>query len=301
MPRATHELHLSDGAVIQLRAHGQAGASRIVLSHGNGLAIDGYAIFWEQLCEAHEVVVFDMRSHGRNPCHGAGNHHWARFAQDMAEIWAGIHAWLGRQPSIGAFHSLSSIASLLHSVDHSLPYEGLVLFDPPLFPPAGHPLRAMELEDMALLSNGARRRREHYDTVDELADRFRANPAFHRWQSRAYDDMAAALLRPRANPEGPEGHEGFELSCPRDLEANVFAEHLDPRVWERLFRPFDVPLKILGGDPDVPDARPPAIVSHAISREAGLDYHLVPDTSHFLQLEAPDECARIVLEFARTI
>ena len=107
--------------------------------------------------------------------------------------------------------------------------------------------------------------------------------------------MAAALLRTR------DGGEGFQLSCPRDLEANVFAEHPDPRIWERLLHPFDVPLKILGGDPHLPDARPPAIVTHAIAHEAKLDYHLLPGTSHFLQLEAPDECARIILEFAQTL
>jgi len=49
-PLATHSLELSDGAQILLRQHGKAGAPRVILSHGNGLAIDGDAAFWSLLC-----------------------------------------------------------------------------------------------------------------------------------------------------------------------------------------------------------------------------------------------------------
>ena len=38
-----------------------------MLSHGNGFAIDGYFNFWSRFLGDFDVVVFDMRSHGRNP------------------------------------------------------------------------------------------------------------------------------------------------------------------------------------------------------------------------------------------
>ena len=49
---------------------------RLVLSHGNGLAIDGYLPFWGPLCERYDVILFDFRHHGRNPSNPAWAHDW---------------------------------------------------------------------------------------------------------------------------------------------------------------------------------------------------------------------------------
>ena len=64
VPRARHafDVKMHDGAIIHVRQHGVAGAPRLVLSHGNGLAIDGYFPFWGPLRNRYEVVVFDFVS-----------------------------------------------------------------------------------------------------------------------------------------------------------------------------------------------------------------------------------------------
>ncbi|MGC1190746.1 MAG: hypothetical protein WA861_09155, partial [Candidatus Binatus sp.] len=69
VPRARHafDVKMHDGATIHVRQHGIPGAPRLVLSHGNGLAIDGYFPFWGPLRERYEVIVFDFRNHGHNP------------------------------------------------------------------------------------------------------------------------------------------------------------------------------------------------------------------------------------------
>lgn len=69
VPPARHcfDATMHDGAVIHVRQHGRHEAPRLVLSHGNGLAIDGYFTFWGRLRERYEVVLFDVRNHGRNP------------------------------------------------------------------------------------------------------------------------------------------------------------------------------------------------------------------------------------------
>lgn len=60
-PHSTFDAVMDDGAVIHLRRHGNLSAPRVILSHGNGLAINGYLPYWSLLLADFEVVVFDMR------------------------------------------------------------------------------------------------------------------------------------------------------------------------------------------------------------------------------------------------
>ena len=67
-PHSEIEIASEDGALLKVRRHGDPRAAiRLFVSHGNGFAVDGYADFWGGFLGDFEVVVFDMRSHGRNP------------------------------------------------------------------------------------------------------------------------------------------------------------------------------------------------------------------------------------------
>ena len=81
---------MEDGAIIRVRRHGVGDAPRLVLSHGNGLAIDGYFSFWGRLLDRYDVIVYDFRNHGQNPPHHPAGHHWKRFIQDDERIWHAI-------------------------------------------------------------------------------------------------------------------------------------------------------------------------------------------------------------------
>jgi hypothetical protein len=78
-PAAAATLVMKDGALIRLRRYGRTGRTRLVLSHGNGLAINAYAPFWLPLAQDYDVVVFDMRNHGENPLHKLDGHTWDNF------------------------------------------------------------------------------------------------------------------------------------------------------------------------------------------------------------------------------
>ncbi len=56
-PAVSVDLVMRDGAVIRLRRYGRPGGTRIVCSHGNGLAINAYAPFWLLLADRYDVVV----------------------------------------------------------------------------------------------------------------------------------------------------------------------------------------------------------------------------------------------------
>ena len=49
-----------------LRRHGNPEGPRLVLSHGNGLAVDLYYPFWSLLEADFDLFLYDLRNHGWN-------------------------------------------------------------------------------------------------------------------------------------------------------------------------------------------------------------------------------------------
>ena len=77
-------LLMRDGAEIRLRRYGDSTGLRLVLSHGNGLAINSYAPFWLSLTDQFDVIVFDVRNHGENPRHAQKT---AKPTPIQAHLW----------------------------------------------------------------------------------------------------------------------------------------------------------------------------------------------------------------------
>ena len=288
-PAAAVDLVMKDGAVIRLRRYGTPGRTRIVLSHGNGLAINAYAPFWLPLADTCDVVVFDMRNHGENPLHDVEAHRWEAFYSDFEEIFQGLREHFGEAPTVGAFHSLSSIAAMQHVLRYGKRWDALCLFDPPIMSPEGHLLHAIELSDMDRHAERALRRQDVFDTPDQLAIQFRRRASFSRWLPEAADLLARHTLRPTADGR-------WRLSCPPALEARIFRTNTDATLFGRIPQ-IEAPLLIVGGDPASPYASPAAHTARALQDELGVDYAMVPDTTHFLQLEEPQVCRDLLTAF----
>ena len=141
-PTATLDLEMDDGAPIRVVRHGDPSGPRVVLSHGNGFASDSYFPFWQMMLERFDLALFDFRNCGRNPFHAAEPHDYHRFARDSAAVHGAIANEWGEKTTIGVFHSMSAIAALLAVVNGVWHWDALVLFDPPVVPPEGSPLRA---------------------------------------------------------------------------------------------------------------------------------------------------------------
>lgn len=280
---------MSDGAVIRLRQYGPPGSRRLALSHGNGLAINAYLPFWLPLADEFDLVVFDIRNHGENPLHDPAAHNWDHFARDMGEIFTGINAAFGDKPIIGIFHSLSAVAALLYAVNNGAPWTALALFDPPLYPPHGHLLQPLEQADMDDRARRTRRRPERYDAPEQFAEQLRRGPLFAGWVTGAHQLFAESTLK-------NDGAGGWVLRNPRDLEAHVYETNVDPTIWPRV-REVACPMILIGGDPAHPFATPPAPSCKAIHDEYGVDYVMIPNTTHFLQIERPDACRRALKDF----
>jgi pimeloyl-ACP methyl ester carboxylesterase len=282
-PADTFDLTTADGAVIRLRRHGNPRGRRVALSHGNGLAIDAYFPFWRLLLAEFDVIVFDQRNHGRNPRHRAEDHVWPRMAEDSRAVFGAIAARFGDKPVIGAFHSLSSIAAVDATQKWGAMWRPLILFDPPMFPRQGHPLDPFEREHMGEMAAIARRRPTHYPDPAAFATQLARREQFRRWVPGAHLLYAQSTLRP--DPKAG----GWTLCCPREWEARIFEENVDPRLWPRM-PSMPAPTFLIGADPEIAGAQAPSILTDALAKDQGLPYIRIAQTSHFLQIERPEAC-----------
>jgi pimeloyl-ACP methyl ester carboxylesterase len=290
-PRDLFELTMDDGAAILVRGGGNPSGTRLFLSNGNGFAIDGYRVFWEPLLADFEVVLFDMRNHGRNPPTGADGHTYRQMARDIGTVFKGVSEHLGRKASAGVFHSMSARAAMKHAVQMEWVWDALVLFDPPNVPLRGHGLweamRGFEWK----LAEWAVGRRDSFASPEELRDYWATNRAQRNWTDQGRADMAEAVLR-------PDGQGGYTLACRRELEAMIYLAALSMDLWPPASA-FGGPVKLIGADPDLPDGSPIGAANRALATEGGYEYEAVEKTGHLLQIERPEQCRQAMLSFLR--
>jgi pimeloyl-ACP methyl ester carboxylesterase len=93
----------------------------------------------------------------------------------------------------------------------------------------------------------------------------------------------------------PAGN-GWVLRCPRELEARIFEQNVDPTVWPRLAA-CPVPLFLIGADTGVEGQQAPAFLTEALARDQGIPYATITDTTHFLQIERPRDVLREMEHF----
>ncbi len=281
-PLSVYDVHLVDSTVTSLRQHGNPSGPRLVLSHGNGLAVDLYYPFWSLLADDYELIVYDIRNHGWNSVGSSDNHNFPTLIHDHDLMLDTIGKVYGNKLTVGVFHSLSTIIPLM---SFSEPYSALILFDPPLCKPGA------SLADLHAASEEAadriRQRGHRFETREEFADFLRYVPAFKRVVPGVRELMARTILR-----EKPNG-EGYELRCPREFEAQLayYARSFFPLIDLGL---LSCPIKVIGADPTMPWSYLP---SFEFSEVLKVDYDFIPETTHFLQLEKPEECVAAVREF----
>jgi pimeloyl-ACP methyl ester carboxylesterase len=289
-PAAVFDVVLDDGAVTRVRRHGNPRGIRLVLSHGNGFAIDGYCNFWEILLAKFDVVVYDQRNHGQNAPSAAARHNYEQMARDLAMLRDGIAATLGAKTTVGLFHSISARIAVMHAVATGRPWDAVVLFDPPNIPPPGHRLHDAMRDFELRIAAWAAKRQAHFADPDELAAQFARSKAAASWSPGAHARMARAVLRPEPDADG------WRLTCPPALEAALYAGALAHDLWvpPGVFRG---PVKLIAADPTLPNALPSALANQAWAADHGYDYAAVPGTGHMLQLEQPAATVAVVEAF----
>jgi pimeloyl-ACP methyl ester carboxylesterase len=140
------------------------------------------------------------------------------------------------------------------------------------------------------LTEWAKGRRRTFAAVEELAEEYRASRATRNWMPGMHELMARSVLRP--SPD----RSGYELVCAPENEANIYAQALTLNLWPKASE-FGGPVKLIGCDPNFKGAPATGPANQALGIEGQYDYSFVEGTGHLLQIEKPDECIRLTLEF----
>lgn len=277
-------VRLEDGTRITLRRHGNASGRRIVLSHGNGLAIDLYLPFWSILAQDFDLVVYDLRNHGWNEVGSIGNHNIPTFIKDHDQIQEAIDSVYGQEPKIGIFHSLSGLVSLL-SPTRGSGFAARILLDPPLCTPG----RSYEEFDIAATRTAAmaRRRTDRFRSHDQFVELLGFSPTFSQVVPGVLDLIARTTLRRDTTGDT------YTLRCPPEYEARIIDYASSYSVLVD-FNSLACPTKVLGADPLAPYSYLPTL---DLSDMLSVDYDFLPEATHFLPLERPEECAAMAREF----
>ncbi len=291
LPPPSHclEVRLRDGSLLVVRRHGNLAGPRLFVSHGNGMAADLYYPFWRHFLDDFEVIVYDFRNHGWNPVSDFRRHSFPTFVFDNESLLSAVNDAFGRKPAYGAFHSMSAVTALLQGLRVGPCWAGLVLFDPPLSPPLGHPLEEAFLSGIELISGRAEARQDAFGSYRDFEAVLRRASLFDGFVEECYALYAAATLRPGADGQ-------FELRCPRAYEAHVYRSNGDATI-DFSMPGFPTPLKVIGGDPNRANAAPPSLLCADLLPRWGIEYEHLPGTSHFLQLEAPEASAQSARRF----
>lgn len=289
-PSMSFDVALDDGAKIRMRRHGNPAGVRLLIAHGNGFAADAYYPYWRHLLAKFDLLVFDFRNHGHNVPVTPPHHTYAQLARDLERVVVDVKSRLGDRPMAGLFHSMSGRTAMKHAIETGWRWDALVLFDPPNMPPPGHPTYAAMATFEQKLTRWARQRRRHFAAVEDLADEYRQSRATVRWVEGAHDLMAQSVLR-----KSPDG-DGYDLVCDPENEATIYAEAATLNLWPKADE-FGGPVKLIGCDPDMKGAVATGPANRALGHEGAYDFSFVPGTGHLLQIEQPEECVRLTLDF----
>ena len=282
-PLSTVDVRVDEDTIITVRRHGNPNGPRLVLTHGNGLAIDLYYPFWSLLADDYDLLVYDLRNHGWNTTSTIEDHNIPTLISDHDLIMEAIDRHYGEKPKVGVFHSVSGLISLLSPTKGS-GFEARVLFDPPLCKPGRS---YFEFEEATARVVAMTRLRTHrFKTRESFSELLGFLPRFGRLNRGIHDLFARTTLREST------GGEGYELRCPREYEAQmidyagIYAVLID-------FGTMKCPTKVIGADPTLPYSYLPTL---DLSDIMTVDYDFLPEATHFLQLEEPEQCVEAMQE-----
>ncbi len=258
----------TDGVEIALHDLGGRGPT-LVLCHATGFHGQVWAPVADALADRFSCVALDFRGHGASVVPDDLRYGWSGMADDLL---ATVDEVAGGDPVRCAGWSMGGAAIVLAELRRPGTVSAAWLFEPIVFPPR-------ETDEPTPLAEGARRRREHFDSRDEAYARYEGKGPFARADPRslrAYVDHGFV--------DDPAG--GVVLACRGETEAQVF-ESSDNGAFDQLHR-YQVPTVVVAsGDDEGPAALAPMVATMA----PGAALERMPELTHFGPLEDPDQVA----------
>ncbi|MHA1114444.1 MAG: alpha/beta hydrolase, partial [Alphaproteobacteria bacterium] len=167
----------------------------ILFGHANGLAAGSYLPMLELLGDRAQVFAFDSRGHGGSSVPTVDlPRAYARdvLIADLTAVIKAVRARIGEAPLYYAAHSKCAVEALHLGVSFGRqPWRAATLFEPPLLPPRGHPLREEIGDAPPPIIEMSRRRRARWPGPEALARSLAKRPVF----ARCLPEMLAAHCR----------------------------------------------------------------------------------------------------------
>ncbi len=254
-------------------------------AHANAYPPGSYRQFLEPLTAHYHVLAVEHRPlwAGSDP---AELSRWDLIADDLVTFFDQENL----RGVIGVGHSLGGVAMLMAAVKRPELFQALVLIEPVFLEP-----RWLEAAKSATweermqfpLVQSAVRRRDQWESVEEVFERYRPKSVFAGLSDEVLWDFVRAGTRP-CNPLDPT--QGVTLTYPKLWEAQIYATL--PQVWEplpHLPQPF---IGIRAANSDTLSKKAWRLWQQLLPDATYIE---IPDTGHLLPLEKPQALAALLL------
>jgi pimeloyl-ACP methyl ester carboxylesterase len=259
----------------------------LIFAHANGFPPGSYGKLLRELSADYRVSAFSARAlwPEYDPSSVAS---WRDLAQDLCRSME-EH---GLRRMLGVGHSLGGALTIMAAAGDPHLFSALALVDPVVFT-GGHALFWGVLKGLGFghrlpLIRGARRRRERFADLDAARSAYAGKSVFSTWDPEVLDDYVRAGFRETGDGE-------VELRYSKGWEARIF-ELTPASVWSDLRR-IELPTLVIRGA--FSDTFRPAAARRVERELARATIVELPETSHFLPMEAPLDVARLIVDWHR--
>lgn len=256
----------------------------LIFAHATGFHARVWDAVIEHFADRH-IYSLDMRGHGRST--GGPIEHWRQLSSDVCAFIDGT----GITGAIGIGHSMGAHTLLQSAADRPHAFSRLVLFDPVILAPEfyadAQPWFTPENPHPTI------HRKRDFDSVEAMIERFGSRDPYQLFERRVFEDYCRFGLLPKP------GGDGFELACPPEVEASVYASSRSNSDIHQTAAALDIPALIVRakqtaamdfkGSPTWPEL--------ASTMPKGEDMPR-PDMTHFHPFQDSADAARIIAEFA---
>ena len=256
-------------------------------AHATGLCAGLYSPLVQKLTHTMRVIGMDDRGHGRTkaPADPKQLKHWQIFVDDLDHLFSSLPG-----PVVAMGHSRGAVISMLLAIRKPDLIKGLVLIDPTILPHIAtwyvFLLKQTGLMKYIPIASKAAKRTALWPDRQTMLAAYQNRGMFQSWQ----DGFLEAYVR-----FGTETVDGvrIKLSCEPAWESKCFSTY--PYDLWRYIPLIKHPVLILYGEQS--DTFGTLAVKRFKKKVPQADIRCLPDTSHFVPMERPDETAEAIVSF----
>lgn len=254
----------------------------IHFAHANGIPSKVYQKLFDQLSDDFDIIM--LPEIGTDPKYPVNNH-WSNLVDQLIHS---IESQANGRPVIALGHSLGALISFMAAYKRPDLMQQLIMLDPPLI--NGLPSFGLHLAkffspryvDKVTPAGISSKRRDHWASREEAADKLRSRGFFADFDPDTFDDYIRYGLKDAAQG-------GVTLTIPKDVEVAIFRKN-PSLFWLRPRRAPTLPVTlVIGKDSQFLKRGFP----QRVKRSLGIDYVLA-DGGHMFPLEHPVEVAQLV-------